>query len=81
VAGGDRLSAGRADSGARCTRPSNAATRGYATRGDLGAAFADWSGATLGLAPHAADVHLVVDVVDRHRGAAEGCHRTGRFAS
>ena len=36
---------------------------GYATRGDLGAAFADWSALHWGWAPHAADVHLVVDVV------------------
>jgi cysteine-S-conjugate beta-lyase len=36
---------------------------GYATRGDLGTAFADWAALHWGWAIEAADVHLVVDVV------------------
>jgi cystathionine beta-lyase len=36
---------------------------GYATRGDLGRAFADWSGAHWGWAPDPDETHLVVDVV------------------
>jgi cystathionine beta-lyase len=36
---------------------------GYATRGDLGRAFAEWSAARWGWAPDPDDTHLVVDVV------------------
>lgn len=36
---------------------------GYATRGDLGSAFADWAALHWGWALEPADVHLVVDVV------------------
>lgn len=36
---------------------------GYATRGDLGRAFAEWSGAHWGWAPDPDDTRLVVDVV------------------